>query len=57
MQHATDDAQRIVDDVLADPRLPTAEGRCKVLKDLVSWGRAFTAERYGQLEACRAFPL
>jgi para-nitrobenzyl esterase len=49
-----DSEDRIIADLLADPRLD-ARGRCRVLRDAVTWGRGLSRAGYDALPACRAF--
>ncbi len=57
MRALTEQADTIVSDVLADPRLQTPKAKCTVLHDLVEWGRAEGTGKYDEVAACKAYPL
>ena len=54
MTAAVETKQAILDDLLADRRLDTTE-RCRVLRELTTWGRGITRAEYEALPSCRGF--
>jgi len=57
MAGGLDSTEALLADLAKDPRLPTAEARCRVRQQLVGWRRALTAEQYAAVEECRPFAL
>jgi len=57
MASGLDSAEAILADLAKDPRLPTAQARCRVRKQLTGWRRALTPEQYDAVEECRGLAL
>lgn len=55
MSNETVTAQAVIAGVDTDPRLKTAEDRCKVLHSLARWSRGFTRADYAAREECKPF--
>jgi para-nitrobenzyl esterase len=57
MKPIAEDADRIIAELLADPRLTTPKARCEVLHDLALWGRAVGRAAYDAQAACKDLPF
>ncbi len=52
---ATETKDRVLADIQADPRLAAPRARCRILRELAAWGRAYGKAEYA--EACPTFPF
>lgn len=57
MSSAVETMDRVLADLEAEPRLPTAKDKCRVLHDLAGWTRGLTREEYAARPTCAAFPF
>ncbi|MEN9800729.1 MAG: hypothetical protein RL653_4426 [Pseudomonadota bacterium] len=53
MTDAWDSRAKLLKELEGDPRLPTAERRCRVRRGLVGWRRVIGEEQYAEIEECR----
>jgi para-nitrobenzyl esterase len=56
MTDAWESRAKLLTDLQADPRLSTAERRCRVRRGLVGWRRLLSEEQYAEFEECRGLP-
>lgn len=57
MEPLLDASQRLLEEVLNDPRLPSPQNRCGVLRALVENTESLTADQYRAVTQCSQFPI